>query len=168
MDTVVFQGKDGQPIEQTLWPRHAVQDSWGASLHPSLKYIRGSKKVFKGTDPEKQIFSAFLDPERKNPSSDLKKYVDEVGATDVYVCGIATDFCSGATALDSLYLGYRTVFVEDASKGVTPEGIAEAKKKIMDGNGVIVTAQKVANMVKGVDRRPELALYLAQQIQKKA
>jgi len=34
-DTVVF---EGPPInEQKLWPKHCVQNSWGAELHSSVK-----------------------------------------------------------------------------------------------------------------------------------
>ena len=37
-DTVVFQGP---PVtEQVLWPRHCVQNSWGAELHKDLKVRR--------------------------------------------------------------------------------------------------------------------------------
>ena len=34
-DTVVFEGPP--KTEQTLWPRHCVQESWGAELHKDLK-----------------------------------------------------------------------------------------------------------------------------------
>ena len=36
-DTVVFEGVNGQPMKQRLWPRHCVQESWGAELHKDLK-----------------------------------------------------------------------------------------------------------------------------------
>lgn len=167
LDTVVFQGSDGHPMEQTLWPRHAVQNTSGAELHPKLKFFPGAKKVYKGTNPDLDAYSALLDNEKKAPSSDLKMFIDEVGATDVYVSGLATDFCAGATALDAMLLGYRTIFVEDALRGVSPDGIQRTKRKILEGDGVLVDVAKVGNMVKGLDRRPELGLYLARQIQKK-
>lgn len=34
-DTVVFAGPP--PMKQRLWPRHCVQDTWGAELHKDLK-----------------------------------------------------------------------------------------------------------------------------------
>ena len=42
-DTVIF---EGPPLmKQRLWPRHCVQDSWGAELHKELKVIRNCKTV---------------------------------------------------------------------------------------------------------------------------
>ena len=38
--------------------------------------------------------------------------------TDVYVCGLATDYCVKATALDAVGLGFKTYLVEDACRGV--------------------------------------------------
>ena len=41
----------------------------------------------------------------------------EKGVTDVVVCGIATDFCVGFTALDAARHGFRTVVVNEAIRG---------------------------------------------------
>ena len=42
----------------------------------------------------------------------------ERDVTDVYVLGLATDYCVKFTALDARKLGFRTVLVEDACRGV--------------------------------------------------
>lgn len=123
--------------------------------------------MYKGTDPDMDSYSAFLDNEKKKPSTDLIRLVNAIGATDVYVCGLAIDFCAGATALDSLMLGYRTVFVEDASRGVSPDAIKKRKEDLRKNGGIIVNTSKVENMVKGLDRRVELGLFLAQRLEKK-
>ena len=38
--------------------------------------------------------------------------------TDVYVCGLATDYCVKFTALDARQLGFKTHLIEDACRGV--------------------------------------------------
>lgn len=165
-DTVVFEGEDGRPVEQRLWPRHCVQNSSGAELHPKLNILPDAKRVYKGTNPDVDSYSAFLDNDKKS-LTDLKRLVDEVGASDVYVNGLAYDVCVAATAVDSLDLGYRTILIADASRGVSEDGVQTANDKIKEKNGVIVDAAQVKNMVMGVDRRPELGVFLAKQFQKK-
>lgn len=54
-DTVVFAGPP--PMKQRLWPRHCVQDSWGAELHKDLKVVDNAVKVYKGTNPEVDSYS---------------------------------------------------------------------------------------------------------------
>lgn len=166
LDTVVFKGDSGQPVEQRLWPRHCVQNTTGADLHSKLKTLPGSKEVYKGMQPDLDSYSAFMDNDKKSMTK-LKEYVDEVGAKDVYVCGLAYDVCVGATALDSMSLGYRTILVEDASRGVDKEGIEKTKRDVVQANGVIVHSHHVKAMVEGMDRRPELGVHLAWVLKKK-
>jgi len=160
LDTVIFSGTDGEPIPQCLWPAHCIQESWGSELDPELKVIQNSQVVCKGLQHQVDSYSAFLDNDKKNMTP-LKMHIDHLGAKDVYVCGLAYDICVGATAIDSLELGFRTVVLEDASKGVDLEGIKSTKAKILGMGGVITETDKVDDMVAGNDRRPELGLYLA-------
>jgi len=111
LDTVIFTATDGHPIEQRLWPEHCVQGSPGAELDPDLTIVENHKVVCKGEQSEVDSYSAFLDNDRKSMTP-LKGYIDEVGANDVYVCGLAYDYCVGGTALDSLDLGFRTILLE--------------------------------------------------------
>jgi len=64
-DTVVFEG-DGKTLpylkmEQTLWPRHCVQESWGAELHKDLKVHPSGRVIHKGVNPDIDSYSAFFD-----------------------------------------------------------------------------------------------------------
>ena len=53
--------------------------------------------------------------------------MQERGVTDVYVVGLAYDYCVGSTAFDAAALGYKTTIVMDATRPV-----AEASAKVMD------------------------------------
>lgn len=165
-DTVVFRGKNGEPTEQILWPRHCVKNTWGAAIDYRLNIAPGSIQIEKGTDPDVDSYSGFMDNNRQT-LTDLKNHIDQVGATDVYVCGLVHEVCVGATSFDSLRLGYRTILVQDATRGFSLAGIENTNRKIMEEHGVITMTSHVEGMVKGVDRRPELGMYLAVNLRNK-
>ncbi|KAJ9582057.1 hypothetical protein L9F63_003640, partial [Diploptera punctata] len=160
-DTVIF---EGPPLmKQRLWPRHCVQDSWGAELHKDLKIVDRSMKVYKGTNPEVDSYSVFWD-NKKLTETTLVSQLQERNATDIYVCGLAYDVCVGATAADALAIGYRTILLDDCSRGVDLSDIEKTKKNVTNNNGVIVNSSQVKAMVEGRDRRPELGYKLAMEL----
>ncbi len=114
--------RPGQQIElagllQVLWPVHCVQNTPGAEFHPGLER-RGIARVFrKGADPSVDSYSGFFDNGHR-VSTGLGEYLKGRDVTEVYVCGLATDYCVKATALDALGLGFKTYLVEDACRGV--------------------------------------------------
>ncbi|KAK7869347.1 hypothetical protein R5R35_012893 [Gryllus longicercus] len=157
-DTVIFEGPP--PMKQRLWPRHCVQESWGAELHKNLKVVDNAIKVYKGTNPDVDSYSVFWD-NKKLSDTTLCSELKQRNATDIYVCGLAYDVCVGATAADSLASGYRTILIDDCSRGVDLEDIEQTKKNVTSHNGVIVDSSQVKAMVEGRDRRPELGYKLA-------
>lgn len=160
-DTVVFNGTT--PITQTLWPRHCVQNTWGSELHKDLNIVKGSVKIYKGSNPKVDSYSAFWDNLKINETP-LGAEIRKRNITDVCVCGLAYDICAGATALDALSLGFRTIFIEDCTRGVDLKEIEKMREKIREGYGVIVDSSEVKHMVMGVDRRPELGYKLASEL----
>jgi len=71
----------------------------------------------KGTDPGIDSYSGFFDNGQRK-STGLGDYLKGRGATEVYVLGLATDYCVKFSALDARRLGFRTFLVEDGSRGV--------------------------------------------------
>jgi len=94
-----------------IWPPHCIQASKGAEFHSDLVLPRGSEIVSKATKPSIPGYSGF---EKTILERDLKK--DSV--TRVFVGGLATDYCVRSTALDALRLGFETVLLIDATRGV--------------------------------------------------
>lgn len=162
-DTVTFKGPPMQ--KQRLWPRHCVQDSWGAELHKDLKIVPHGVKVYKGTNPEVDSYSVFWDNKRLSETT-LSSQLQKLGISDIYVCGVAYDVCVGATAVDALKSGYRTILVDDCCRGVDLVDIEKTKSTVIADNGVIISSCQVLPMVEGKDRRPELGLKLAMEIKK--
>nr|XP_012152325.1 PREDICTED: nicotinamidase isoform X1 [Megachile rotundata] len=163
-DTVTFRGPP--LLKQRLWPRHCIQDSWGAELHKDLKVVDNAIKIYKGTNPEVDSYSVFWD-NKKMMETSLYSQLQEKGATDIYICGLAYDVCVGATAVDALTNGYRTILIDDCSRGVDLVDIEKTKATVIASNGVIVNSSQVKAMVEGRDRRPELGYKLALEIKRK-
>ena len=107
--------KDGGTL-----PVHCVAGTWGAELHPSLAATMDVPRVRKGSNGE-DGYSGFTmrDPrtgtERPTPLDGLLR---EHGIERVVVCGLATDYCVKATALDAMRLGYDTAVMTDAIAAV--------------------------------------------------
>ncbi len=104
-------------LQQILWPAHCVQGSGGAEFVPGLKTERITKIFDKGTDPAIDSYSGFFDNGHKRATG-LGEYLKQQGITDVYVVGLATDYCVKWTALDAQQLGFNTSVVLDACRGV--------------------------------------------------
>jgi nicotinamidase/pyrazinamidase len=104
-------------LPQVLWPDHCVQGSPGAEFAAGLQMNRVEAIFRKGTDASIDSYSGFFDNGQRK-STGLGDYLKGRGATDVYVLGLATDYCVKFTALDARKLGFRTILVEDASRGV--------------------------------------------------
>jgi nicotinamidase/pyrazinamidase len=75
-------------------------------------------KVFpKGTDPNIDSYSGFFDNGHRQGTG-LAEWLRESGVTEVFACGLATDYCVKFTALDAVQLGFKAHLIQDASRGV--------------------------------------------------
>src|SRR5688500_4174136 len=91
--------------DQVLWPVHCVQESKGAELHAGLERSRITKVFPKGTDPSIDSYSGFHDNGHRR-STGLGEWLETQGVSDVYVMGLATDYCVKFTALDARRAGF--------------------------------------------------------------
>src|SRR6267378_2531986 len=123
----VFEQIELNGLPQTLWPVHCVQGTPGAELAPGLRRDRIAKVFPKGTDPGIDSYSGLFDNGHRKATG-LGDWLQTNGVTEVYVCGLATDYCVKFTALDAAQLGFKTYFIEDASRGVNlqPEDVKNA------------------------------------------
>ena len=104
-------------LAQTLWPIHCVQNTPGADFAPGLDRSRWAAIFQKGTDPTVDSYSGLFD-NGKRRATGLGDFLKKRGVDQVYVLGLATDYCVKFTALDSAALGFKTTLIEDASRGV--------------------------------------------------
>ena len=105
-----------------IWPVHCVRGTWGAELHPDVEpeAAAHAPHVRKGANGE-DGYSGFTmrDPKTgETTSTELEALIRERGIERVVVCGLATDYCVKATALDATRLGFETAVLLDAIRPV--------------------------------------------------
>lgn len=104
-------------LPQVMWPTHCVQWTGGAQFHPGLNTRRIARVFPKGTDPAIDSYSGFFD-NGKRKATGLGEWLKTQAVDEVLICGLATDYCVKATAIDAAQLGFRTALIEDACRGV--------------------------------------------------
>ena len=128
--------------EDILWPDHCVQDTPGAEFHPSLDLSKCKKDFYifkKGILNDGQGYSAFED-------TDLAGFLDGKNVTDVYICGLAGDYCCKNTAIDASNQGFNTFFIMDAIKFIdkdttlTLSDLYDADVKITESWELVVSS----------------------------
>ena len=103
-----------------VWPVHCVGGTWGAELHPALALPADAPRVRKGQHGE-DGYSGFTmrDPVTgEEVPTELESILRERGTERVVVCGLATDYCVKATALDAVRLGFEVELLADAIAAV--------------------------------------------------
>ncbi|XP_032688661.1 nicotinamidase-like [Odontomachus brunneus] len=162
-DTVVF----SQPyVTQTLWPKHCVKGTWGAALYKDLLIVPSSEQVHKGQISDIEELSAFgkvVNGEDGN-SSELTKVLSKIGATHLYVCGLAYDICVKETCLGGLQLGYRLAIVDDCCRAANRNNIDIAKKTISENGGLVASSEHVLSLVNKDKRSLVMAYHAAKYI----
>ncbi|MDD5168387.1 MAG: bifunctional nicotinamidase/pyrazinamidase [Syntrophales bacterium] len=129
-------------IPQILWPPHCEQNTPGAEFKETLETQKIQAVFFKGTDKNIDSYSTFFDNARLK-STGLADYLRSNSVDEVYIAGLATDYCVKFSALDANALNFKTYVIEDACKGVnlTP-GDEEKALEGMRSHGITIIQSK--------------------------
>ena len=127
----VFEQIELNGLPQTLWPVHCVQGTRGAELAAGLNRDRISNIFQKGKDPGIDSYSGLFDNGRRR-STGLGDWLKAQRVTEVFVCGLATDYCVKFTALGAVQAGLETSLIEDACRGVNlrPDDVKNAVEEM--------------------------------------
>ncbi len=114
--------KPGQFVElpygsQILWPEHCVQGTKGADFATGLTMDNVVKVFNKGVDPMVDSYSSFFDNNRSRVTG-LAEFLRSMDVKQLFVCGLATDYCVKFTVLDALDIGFDTTVLVDLCRGV--------------------------------------------------
>jgi len=112
----------GDPDFAESWPVHCAVGTDGEAFHPNLDpqpfdaiFLKGEHAAaysgFEGHDPD---------------GVRLADWLRAHDVVEVDVCGIATDYCVRATALDAVAAGFSTRLLVDLAAGVAPDTTATA------------------------------------------
>lgn len=99
-----------------LWPEHCIQGTRGAEFHPDLKLPEDTEIITEGDDPQSQGYSAFEGSNAQGIS--FEDSLREKGIKQLFIGGIATDYCVKSTVLDAIDKGFRVTLLMDAIRGV--------------------------------------------------
>jgi len=133
--------KPGDTVEnairsQTLWPDHCVRGRRGADFHAGLDLKPACLIVRKGFRKGLDSYSAFFENDGKTATG-LEGWIRKLGIETVIIGGLATDYCVFYSAADAKRLGFDTVIVEDAVRGVgLPAGSVEKAVAEMKAAGI--------------------------------
>ncbi|MCV9960988.1 bifunctional nicotinamidase/pyrazinamidase [Pararhizobium sp. BT-229] len=133
---------NGKP--QMMWPDHCVQGSHDAEFHPGLNVGGIDHVQRKGEDPTIDSYSAFRDNDQ-SALTGLSGYLARAGIGSLDICGLATDYCVKASALDARAMlpGVKVRFISDASRGIDPTDVKAAIAEMSAAGVGIVTSADV-------------------------
>ena len=121
--------------DQILWPEHCIQGSKGAEFHCKLDTDRASAVIRKGSNPLIDSYSAFFENDRRTATG-LDGYFKTLGIEEIYLVGLATDFCVNYSAQDAAKLGYKVSVFEGMCRAIDLNGSLELARTKMRDCGV--------------------------------
>ena len=123
----------------SIWPEHCVQGSQGADFYEELDLRPVNLILRKGFRKELDSYSAFFENDRRT-STGLDAYLKTHSINTVVLGGLATDYCVLYSAMDAVSLGYNTIVVNDAVRGLdSPPGSVDEAIRAMREAGVNIT-----------------------------
>ena len=131
-------------LSQILWPVHCVQGSFGSEFHAGLDKDKWKETVQKGKNPDVDSYSGFYDNARLEDTG-LGFFLKSHDIQQVFVTGLALDYCVKFTALDAVSLGFDTYLIQDASRAVnlSPEDGNEALEEMKKAGVKIITGNEL-------------------------
>ena len=121
--TPIIATRDWHPVQTRhfkdfggIWPAHCVQGSVGAELHPALHLPTSTVVLEKGAGSAEDAYSGFQAQNQDGIA--LTDLLRRHEARQLYVGGLATDYCVKSTVLDALAQGFVVTLLLDAVRGV--------------------------------------------------
>lgn len=137
-----FEVIDLNGLEQVLWPDHCTQGSRGAAFPEDLETNKIEAIFRKGTNQEIDSYSGFYDNGHLKTTG-LADYLRGKNVREVYLAGLAGDYCVYYSAKDALAEGFETFLIEDAVRALDKEQFEKVKKDISSRGGRIIKSDVV-------------------------
>jgi nicotinamidase/pyrazinamidase len=151
----IFASRDWHPIRTKhfkdfggVWPVHCLQNSRGAAFHPKLKLPKEMIQLYKGMDPEKDSYSVFQAEDLSGTG--FLKLLNMLGIKELYIGGLATDYCVKFSVLDALKHKFKVKLLIDAIKGVNlkPDDSEKAIKEMVRKGAKKITLKEISNKIR--------------------
>jgi len=136
--------KDSKHFKQFggIWPKHCIQNTKGARFHPDLKLPKETIVLSKGMDPDKDSYSAFQAVDSNG--TEFFQLLKALGINEIFVGGLATDYCVKSSVLDGLKSGFKVNLLMDGIRGVNikPKDSEEAIEEMVSRGAMKMTFKK--------------------------
>lgn len=118
------------------WPAHCVTGTRGSAIHDKLTpYVSEELTFYKGCDKNQEQYSGWEGMNKAGQS--VEEVLDLLDISEVYVCGIATEYCVKATAEDLFKAGKKVTVIKDALGYVDRDGHIQAMDE-MRNEGILI------------------------------
>ena len=152
-DLAVILSRDWHPADSRhfqefggKWPVHCVRGSWGAEFHPRLLIPASAVVVSKGMRRTSHGYSVFDGFDSTGHS--FAEIIEEYRVNELWLAGLATDYCIRSSALDARERGLRVRLLLDAMRGVSSRSTACAIEQ-MRAAGIELQAIEQLNLLDG-------------------
>lgn len=129
-------------LNQTLWPDHCIQGTHGADFHTALIQNQIQTIFRKGLIERLDSYSGFYDNAYRN-NTGLDAYLKAKGVKEVYVCGLAADYCVYFTAMDALACDYKTYIIADATLPIDAAAYEVKLATFFSKNGSLIMSKHI-------------------------
>ena len=138
-DRIVLDG-----VEQILWPVHCVQDTSGAEFAAAFDTSRIAHVFHKGIERNIDSYSTFFDNAHRRHTG-LAHYLQKRSIKDIYLMGLALDYCVKYSALDARQLGLNTHVILDGCRGIElePGNIDRALDEMKRAGAVLLKSSQL-------------------------
>ena len=94
-----------------IWPTHCVQGTPGAEFHRDLRIPKHAVIISKGSSRDAEAYSGFQ-------GTDLEQQLRGLGVDEIFLGGLATDYCVRESAMDARKAGFSVTVIEDCTRAV--------------------------------------------------
>lgn len=146
----VFATRDWHPVKTKhfkdfggVWPAHCIHNTRGALFHPGLKLPKGVFLLYKGIDPQKDSYSVFhAEDDNGVPFAHI---LTKLGINELYIAGLATDYCVRFSARDAIRRGFKVKLLMDAIQGadLKPKDSENAVKEMVKEGAKKITLKDI-------------------------
>ena len=150
----VFASRDWHPQKSAhfknfggQWPEHCIQDTPGAKFHPLLRLPQDALILSGGMDPDEDGYSAFQAVDSRG--NEFTHLLNTFSIKELFVGGLATDYCVKWSVLDALKFGFKVTLLTDAIKGVDlkPKDSEAAIEEMVRLGAKKMTFEKLSRML---------------------
>lgn len=141
----LFDVIDLHGLQQTLWPDHCVQGSWGADWPVALDMYRAEAIFRKGTNPEIDSYSGFFDNGHRK-STGLADYIHGKNVTRIFLTGLCADICVYYTAMDAMMERFETFIIEDATCPLVAEDAKKTNRDFIEKGGKLIRSDDIIKL----------------------